>query len=151
MSVLSEAEYFQQDGFVLQQQLKFSFMKNAELQLSNGFTNPFLFKSLQYVQQEKLPSDISKLTIPLFIYLIIFKGYIYSMVTIWISKILTGHGDWRNKVTFSSSSMSCKKSLLINPEMFPEVGRFPRWGEDWNNSQRTWECKMTSDWKHSSI
>ena len=40
-------------------------------------------------------------------------------------------------MTFSSSSMICRKSRLMNPEMFPETGTLPRWGADWNSSQST--------------
>lgn len=34
-----------------------------------------------------------------------------------------------------------KNNLRTNPEMFPDVGRFPLWGDAWNSSQRTWKDK----------
>lgn len=49
----------------------------------------------------------------------------------------TGHGDWRKTETFSSSSMSCRKSLRMKPEMFPDICMLLRWGADWNSSQST--------------
>lgn len=51
----------------------------------------------------------------------------------------TGQGDCRKTETFSSSSMSCRKSLRMKPEMLPEIGTLPRCGADWKSSQRT--CK----------
>lgn len=51
--------------------------------------------------------------------------------------IPTGQGDCRKTVTFSSSSMSCKKSLRMKPEMFPDTGTFPLCGADWKSSHRT--------------
>lgn len=126
----------------LQQSPEFSFTILLQ------FTNTFLLKIPHCVQQENLPPDILKLNIGRFI---CFKAKFIPCSPYGYQKILTGHGDWRNKVTFSSSSMSCKKSLLINPEIFPEVGRFPRWGEDWNNSQRTWEGKMRADSEYFCI
>lgn len=49
----------------------------------------------------------------------------------------TGHGDWRKTETFSSSSMSCRKSLRMKPEMFPDICMLLRWGADWKSSQST--------------
>ena len=40
-------------------------------------------------------------------------------------------------MTFSSSSMICRKSRRMKPEMFPETGTLPRWGADWNSSHST--------------
>lgn len=49
----------------------------------------------------------------------------------------TGHGDCRKTETFSSSSISCRNSLRMKPEMFPDICMLLRWGADWKSSQRT--------------
>lgn len=65
--------------------------------------------------------------------------YVHSMVTVTERKggELTGQGDCRKTETFSSSNISCRKSLRMKPEMLPEIGTLPRWGADWKSSQRT--------------